>query len=50
MAPVPDAGIDIVSSLESLSFTEESVSNIVGDTVLEHTEDPYKAVAEILEY
>jgi SAM-dependent methyltransferase len=44
---IPFRGVDIVSSLESLSFTEESVSNIVCDTVLEHVEDPYKAVAEI---
>jgi SAM-dependent methyltransferase len=44
---LPFPGVDVVSSLESLPFTEGNISRIVCDNVLEHVEDPYKAVAEI---
>ena len=44
---LPFSGVDIVSSLEALPFTEGNVSDIVCDTVLEHVEEPHKAVAEI---
>lgn len=40
-------GVAIVASLESLSIDSESADGIICDNVLEHVEDPRKAVAEM---
>ena len=47
---LPFSGVDIVSSLEALPFTEGNVSDIVCDTVLEHVEEPHKQWLKYIEY
>ncbi len=43
----PYIGVDIVADIMAVPLTDETVSGIISDNVLEHVEDPIRAVAEM---
>lgn len=45
--PVPDYHPDIIGDIHKLPFADGSVDAIICSAVLEHVEDPFKAVSEI---